>query len=234
MNGATKPPDAASTCIGTSRPCSSWRRSSAAAISLDRLVGAVERRPEDRHDADRVLVARRHRALGGQAGAAGADRHEPRLDVPVAAELLPADLHVGAHHQVRPVVRQAGAAAPLRPAALERHAGEHRGLARAGRRAADAARRAGRATGRRAWPRSGARAPRSAGTRPCRSCSCRALGHEHARRPAPSRSSRTSRGSAARCRRASARRGRSGRRCRPASPAAAARSAAPRAARRPG
>ena len=35
-----------------------------------------------------------------------ADRDEPRLDVPVTTELLPADLHVGAHDEVRPVIRR--------------------------------------------------------------------------------------------------------------------------------
>ena len=33
---------------------------------LDRLVRAVERRAEDRDDADRVLVAELHRLLGGE------------------------------------------------------------------------------------------------------------------------------------------------------------------------
>ena len=36
-------------------------------------------------------------------------RGQPRLDVPVAAELLPADLHVGAHHQVGAIGRLPGA-----------------------------------------------------------------------------------------------------------------------------
>ena len=101
------------------------------------LVDAVERRSEDRHHADRVLVAVRRRALRRQACAARADRDEPRLDVPVPAELLPADLDVGPHDEVRPVVREARRTPPLRPAALEGQPAEHRGLARAGRRAAD-------------------------------------------------------------------------------------------------
>ena len=62
-------------------------------------------------------------------------RHHPRLDVPVAAELLPAHLHVRAHDQVRPAA-SGSSPGPGRPAALERHPGEHAGLARPGGRAA--------------------------------------------------------------------------------------------------
>ena len=65
-------------------------------------------------------------------------RDRARLDIPVAAELLPADLDVGAHHQVglADVQVAAGVADLLLPAPLERHPGEHAGLAGAGGRTA--------------------------------------------------------------------------------------------------
>ena len=102
----------------------------------DRLVAAIERRSEDRDDPDRVLVAHRGRLLGAEVEAVALHRHEPRLDFPVAAELLPAHLDVHAGHEVRSVGRLAGRTHPLAPAPLQRHPAEHRGLARAGRRRA--------------------------------------------------------------------------------------------------
>ena len=68
---------------------------------LDRLVGAVEGRAEDRDDADRVLVAELHRLLGAEVEPVALHRHEAHLDVPVVGELLPADLDVDPHHEVR-------------------------------------------------------------------------------------------------------------------------------------
>ena len=103
---------------------------------LDRLVGAVERRAEDRDDADRVLVAELHGLLGGEIEAVPLHRDEAHLDVPVVRELLPADLDVDAHDDVRLVGRLALGRAALLPAALEREAAEHGRLARPGRRAA--------------------------------------------------------------------------------------------------
>ena len=103
---------------------------------LDRLVRTVEGRAEDRDDADRVLVAPRDRLLGRQDEAIALHRHETHLDVPVVRELLPADLDVDAHHEVRLVGRLALGRTPLLPASLEREPSEHRGLARARRRAA--------------------------------------------------------------------------------------------------
>ena len=73
----------------------------------DRLVGAVEGRAEDGDDADRVLVAELHGLVGREVEAVALHRHEARLDVPVVGELLPADLDVDAHHQVRLVGRLA-------------------------------------------------------------------------------------------------------------------------------
>ena len=110
---------------------------------LDRLVGSVERRSEDRDDADRVLVAALHRLLGRQREAIALHRDEAHLDVPVVGELLPADLDVDAHHQVRLVGRLALRLALVLPAALERQTAEHRGFARAGGRAAGRLQRVG-------------------------------------------------------------------------------------------
>ena len=111
-------------------------------------------------------------ALGVEVRHLRPDRDEAGLDVEVAAELLPADLDVRAHDEVRPVRAAGRPAAALAPAPFEGEAAEHAGLARAGRRAAGGvpvARR--RARGGRACSRSGARSRPSAGTRPCRSCS---------------------------------------------------------------
>ena len=71
-------------------------------------------------------------------------RHEPHLDVPVVRELLPADLDVDPHHEVRLVRRLALGLAPLLPPALEREPAEHRRLARPGRRASGRLARVGR------------------------------------------------------------------------------------------
>ena len=101
---------------------------------LDRLVGAVERRAEDGHDADRVLVDELQGLLGVELQAALLDGGVPGLDVPVAAELLPHDLDVDPHHEVRLVRGEARRLAALAPAPLQRQPAEHDGLARAGRR----------------------------------------------------------------------------------------------------
>ena len=105
MNGATNAPDAPSTWSGTSSPVSASRASSADAISCDRLVRPVEGRAQDGDDPDRVLVAALDGLLGGEVEAIALHRHEPHLDVPVVRELLPADLDVDAHDDVRLVGR---------------------------------------------------------------------------------------------------------------------------------
>ena len=69
----------------------------------DGLVAAVERRPEHRHDADGVLVARRDGLGGAQVQPVALHRDEAGLDVEVVGELVPADLDVDAHHDVGPV-----------------------------------------------------------------------------------------------------------------------------------
>ena len=103
---------------------------------LDRLVRAFESRAEDRDDPDRVLVAERNGFLRREMKAVALHRHQPHLDVPVVRELLPADLDVDPHHEVRPICRLARRGATLLPASLQREAAEHRGFAGAGRRAA--------------------------------------------------------------------------------------------------
>src|SRR5438046_9591979 len=100
---------------------------------LDGLVGAVEGRAEDGDDADRVLVAELHRLLGGEVEAVSLHRDEPHLDVPVLGELLPADLDVDPHDEVRAISWLAGVCAAFPPATLERQSAEHRSLARTGR-----------------------------------------------------------------------------------------------------
>ena len=57
-------------------------------------------------------------------------RHDPRLDVEVAAELLPDDVHVAAEHQVRARRRRAGGLAALAPVPLQGETAEHDRLGR--------------------------------------------------------------------------------------------------------
>ena len=59
-NGAMKPPDAASTCTGMSRPVSRLELVERSTDLGDRLVGTVEGGPENPDDTDRVLVADAH------------------------------------------------------------------------------------------------------------------------------------------------------------------------------
>ena len=70
----------------------------------------------------------------------GPHRDQAGLDVEVAAKLLPADLDVGTHDEIRSLGRQPGEKAPLPPAPLEGETTQHAGLARAGRRAPGRAR----------------------------------------------------------------------------------------------
>lgn len=54
-------------------------------------ASAVECRAEDRHHPDRVLVAVGERPVGGQVDGVALHRNQSRLDVPIGAELVPAD-----------------------------------------------------------------------------------------------------------------------------------------------
>ena len=108
-------------------------------VDADDVVGvAGERRAEHGGDADRVLVDVRLDVLGANRELVALQRDDPRLDVEVAAELLPHDVHVAAEDEVRPVGRLLGRLAPLAPLPLQRQGAEHDRLrrtlrARAGR-----------------------------------------------------------------------------------------------------
>src|SRR5580698_7501218 len=103
-NGATNPPDAPSTWIGTSGGfVAPFLQVIEGGADLGhRLVAAVHGGAEDRHHADGVLVALRGGLRAAQVQPPRHHRHQLRLDLPVPAELLPAHLHVRAHHQVGP------------------------------------------------------------------------------------------------------------------------------------
>ena len=99
---------------------------------------ARERRAEHGGDADRVLVDVRLDVLGPDHVLVGLQRDDPRLDVEVAAELLPHDVHVAPEHEVRPARVLARRLAALAPFPLQRQRAEHDRLrgalrARAGR-----------------------------------------------------------------------------------------------------
>ena len=98
----------------------------------DGLVAAVHGGAQDRHHADGVLVALRRGLGAAQMQPPRHHRHVAGLDLPVAAELLPAHLDVGAHHQVRPAGVLASGPAPLAPPPQQRHPAEHARLARPG------------------------------------------------------------------------------------------------------
>lgn len=102
----------------------------------DGLVRAVEGGAEDPDHADGVLVAELCGGLRVEMESAALHRDLPGLDLPEIAELLPADLHIDAHDQIGFGGRRVAVGVPGRPAAFERQAGEHAGLAGAGGRTA--------------------------------------------------------------------------------------------------
>ena len=95
---------------------------------LDVLVLARVRGPHDGTDANRVLVAQRHRLLGVNDIAVRRAVHEPGVNLKVPDRLLPADLHRRGHDQVGAVGRLALGGAALLPPALHGQHGEHDGL----------------------------------------------------------------------------------------------------------
>ena len=99
---------------------------------FDRLVAAIEGAAQDAHHPDRVLIAAGHRLLGAELETIRRDRHQARLYIEVGAELVPADLGVGAHHQVGAAALQARRPASLAPVPLHHQAAEHAALAGAG------------------------------------------------------------------------------------------------------
>ena len=101
-------------------------------VDPDDVVGvAGERRAEYGGDADRVLVDVRLHVLRPDRVLVGLQRDDPRLDVEVAAELLPHDMDVAAEDQVRPVGALARRLAALPPLPLQRQRAEHDRLGRA-------------------------------------------------------------------------------------------------------
>ena len=107
---------------------SSTRRSLIPGMSSEWPVKVV---PEHRRDADRVLVDVGLDVLGADRVLVGLERDDPRLDVEVAAELLPDDVHVAAEDQIRLVGGLAGRLAPLAPLPLQRERAQHDRLRRA-------------------------------------------------------------------------------------------------------
>ena len=116
-------------------PVSLWKASSASQISCTGSYEPSNVEPRIGDHPDRVLVAELDRLRRREMEAVALHRDEAHLDVPVVGELLPADLDVDPHHDVRPVGGLAGGLAPVLPAALQRQPSEHRRLARPGRRA---------------------------------------------------------------------------------------------------
>ena len=110
MNGAMKPPEAASTCTGHGDAGVGLVVVERRADLLHRLVGAVHGRAEDGDDADGVLVDVVEQPVGGQVEDVALERHVARLDLPVVGELLPDHLDVAAHDDVGPVGRLPGRA----------------------------------------------------------------------------------------------------------------------------
>ncbi len=92
---------------------------------LDVVLVAGERGPEHRGDADRVLVDVGLHVLGTDRVLVGLQRHDARLDVEVAAELLPDDVHVAAEDQVGLGGVLAGGLLALAPLPFQRQGAEH-------------------------------------------------------------------------------------------------------------
>src|SRR5258708_7054476 len=87
---------------------------------LDRLIAAVERDPKRGHHADRVFVAAGHHFRRAHEETVFFHRYFAQLDVPVAGELVPADLYRTAN-EVWPVDGFAGGTAFLAPAPFHGH-----------------------------------------------------------------------------------------------------------------
>lgn len=103
---------------------------------LHRFVLAREGHPQGGHHPDRVLIAPLQHLLGCHQQAAGVHRDLSVLDVPVAGEFVPADLH-GPGDEIRPVGGFPLLAPTGLPAAFHRHAAEHGRFTRAQGGAAD-------------------------------------------------------------------------------------------------
>ena len=100
-------------------------------VDPDDVVGvACEGRSQDGGHADRVLVDVRLHVLGADRVLVGLERDDPRLDIEVAAELLPDDVDVAAEDEVWLVCRSSSGFTALSPLPLEREGAEHDGLRR--------------------------------------------------------------------------------------------------------
>ena len=108
-----------------------------AADGIDRLVAAIKGAAHDPHHPDGVGVAALDRLGGVELQPACFEGNQPRLHIEVSAKFVPADLGVGAHHQVWTAGLEAGGQAPLPPAPLEHQPAEHAALAGAGGGGAD-------------------------------------------------------------------------------------------------
>ena len=84
-----------------------------------------ERGPQHGGNPDRVLVYVRLHVLGADRVLVALQRHDARLDVEVAAELLPHHVHVAAEYEVGAVARLALRLSPRAPLPLQRQRAEH-------------------------------------------------------------------------------------------------------------
>ena len=87
--------------------------------SDDVVLVAGERRAEHGRHTDGVLVDVGLHVVGADRVLSRLQRQDPGLDVEVAAELLPHDVHIAAEHQVRARCRRSRGLATLSPVPLE-------------------------------------------------------------------------------------------------------------------
>jgi hypothetical protein len=84
-----------------------------------------ERGPEHRRHPDRVLIDVWLHVLGPDRVLVVRERHDARLDIEIATELLPHDMHVTAEHEVGTVDRLALCLTAITPLPLQRQRSEH-------------------------------------------------------------------------------------------------------------
>ena len=101
-----------------------------AAVNLgDGLVTAIEGAAQNPHHTDGVLIAIGNCLLASEMEPLGGDRHQPGFHIEVGTKLVPADLGVGAHHQIGAPIIEASGTPLLSPVPLEHHAPQHAGFA---------------------------------------------------------------------------------------------------------
>ena len=96
----------------------------------DVVLVTGEGRAEDGSDADRVLVDVRRDVVRADRVLVRLQRHDPRLDVEVAAELLPHHVHVATEDQVRAGRGRTRGLTALAPVPLQREPAQHDRLGR--------------------------------------------------------------------------------------------------------